>query len=117
MSTRSGPIDERLAAVRTDPSQQRWLVAVGALVGLSLATIHRVGFVVGGALVALPQSSVRRGLLAGFAFGAFAWLIFLGWLARNWTLGTCPTLGELMALSTAISILGGLLGGLARSVL
>lgn len=117
MSTRFGPIDERLAAVRTDPSQQRWLVAVGALVGLSFATIHWVGFVVGGALVALPQSSVRRGLLAGFAFGVFAWLVFLGWLALNGTLGTYPTLGELMALSTAIPILGGLLGGLARGVL
>lgn len=117
MSTRPGPIGERLSAVRTDPSQRRWLVAVGALVGLSLATIHWVGFVAGGALVALPQPSLRRGLLAGFAFGAFAWLVFLGWLALNGALGTYPTLGELMALSTAIPILGGLLGGLARGIL
>ena len=116
MSARTGDAPGRIDTLRRDARRRRLLVVFGALAGLLLSSVHWLGFVAGGALVSLPQPSLRRGLLAGLAFGLLAWLCFLGWLALQGALGTYPTLGQLFALSAAIPILCGPLGSLARGV-
>ena len=114
MSTAS--LDERLELVRRDTDVRRLAMGVGALVGLLLASLHWLGFVVGGALVAIAQPTLGRGLLAGLAFGVLAWLVFVIWLALLGSVGVYAEMGELLALSAAIPPLGGLLGGLARGL-
>lgn len=112
----SGGIGARLDALRATPSQ-RWLVTLGgALVAFAVVTVHWLGFVIGGALVALAQPSLRRGLLAGLGFGVVAWLAFAGWLAFTGDLARYLGMGQVLAVSTAIPLLGALLGSLARGV-
>jgi hypothetical protein len=114
MSTAS--LDERLELVRRDTDVRRLAMGIGALAGLLLASVHWLGFVVGGALVALTQPTLGRGLLSGLAFGVLAWLVFVAWLAILGSVGVYAGMGELLALSVAIPVLGGLLGGLARGI-
>jgi hypothetical protein len=106
----------RLDAIRSTP-RDRWLVSLGgALVAFAVVTVHWLGFVLGGAVVALAQPSLRRGLLAGLAFGVLAWLAFAGWLAFTGDLARYLGMGEVLAVSTAIPLVGSLLGSLARGL-
>lgn len=107
---------ERLEVVRRDPEIRRLVVGVGALLGFLLAALHWLGFVLGGALVALAQPTIRRGLLAGLAFGALSWLVFVAWLTFLGAGFVYAGMGELVALSAAIPVVGGLLGSLVRGI-
>jgi len=106
----------RLDAVRGDPRRQAVAFAVAAVVGLALATVHPLGFLVGGALVSLPTANWRRGLLAGLAFGVLGWLAFAGLLAANGSFERYLAMGRILALSVAIPVVAGLVGGLARAL-
>lgn len=114
MSTVS--LGERLELVRRDTDVRRLAMGIGALVGLLLASLHWLGFVVGGALVALAQPTLFRGLLAGLAFGVVAWLVFVAWLTLLGATGVYVGMGELLALSAAVPVVGGLLGSLVRGI-
>lgn len=106
-----------LDRVRAD-ERRRWAVILAAVaVGLLAAAVHWVGIVVGGALVSLPQRSLRNGVLAGFAFGVVCWLAFVIVLAFAGSLSTYLTLGQVLGVSAAIPLAGGTLGGVARGVL
>jgi hypothetical protein len=105
-----------LDAVRTDPRRRAVAFAVAAVVGLALATLHPIGFLVGGALVSLPTANWRRGLLAGLSFGVLGWLAFAGLLAANGALERYLAMGRILALSVAIPVVAGLVGGLARAL-
>lgn len=105
-----------LSAVRADRRRRLGASLLGAGVGLALATVHWIGFVVGGALVALPAARLRTGVLAGLAFGLFGWLAFLATLADAGALGLYFETGQLLLVSTATALGGGLLGGLVRGV-
>jgi hypothetical protein len=109
-------VGAQLDDLRTDATRRR-LATLGA-VGLGLAAVwlHWLGFVLGGALVALAQPSILRGVLAGVGFGICSWLVFAGWLALAGNLGLYFEMGQLLAVSTAIPIAGSLLGSLARGV-
>lgn len=116
MSEQSGTLGDRLDALRADPRHRR-LAAVGAVVvGLAVVPVHWLGFVLGGALVALTQPSLGRGLLAGLAFGVLSWLVFALWLAGTGNLGLFLGMGQVFAVSTAIPLVGSLLGALARGI-
>lgn len=105
-----------LAAIRTDELRS-WLATVAAIVvGLALASVHWLGLIVGGALVALPAASTWRGLGAGFGFGVLAWLGFLGLLAVDGSVGAVAATGQPFYLSAGIAVGLGTLGGLARGV-
>ncbi|WP_440006563.1 hypothetical protein [Halomicrococcus sp. SG-WS-1] len=106
----------RLDVVRSDPTRRWSAYAVAAFVGLTLATVHPLGFLVGGALVSLPTRNWRRGLLAGLAFGVLGWLAFAALLAASGSLGRYLDTGRLLAVSVAIPVLAGLVGGLARAL-
>lgn len=106
----------RLDALRTDPTDRR-LAATGAVaVGLVAAQVHWLGFVLGGALVALGQPSLRRGLIAALGFGLVAWLAFAARLAAAGDLGLFVGMGQVLAVTTAIPLAGSLLGALARGL-
>lgn len=104
------------AAVRRNPGQRRLVLLVGVVVGLALAQLHWLGLVVGGALVALPQPSLRRGVAAGFGFGVLAWVLFLVGLWFAGVAGLYPEMGQVAVVVGAIAVVCGLLGGLARGV-
>lgn len=53
------------------------LTLLAVVVGVALASVHWFGLVLGGALVALPQRSLGRGLLAGFLFGGVVLTVFV----------------------------------------
>lgn len=106
----------RLTAFRESPGKRRLLTLAGLVVGLAAALGHWLGFVVGGALVALPQVSLGRGLVAGLAFGVVGWLVFLATLGTAGVVDTYAQMTPVLAVSTATPVLGGLLGSLARGV-
>jgi hypothetical protein len=105
-----------LSTVRDDPKRRLGASLLGAGIGLGLATVHWIGFVVGGALVALPAARLRTGLLAGLGFGLFGWLAFLATLADAGAVSVYFETGALLAISLGVALGGGLLGGLLRGV-
>lgn len=109
-------LSDRLAALRSNP-RTRWLgFALAALVGLALASVHWVGLVVGGALVGLFARDLLRAVAAGVAFGVVALVAFAVWLALSGALGVYLEMGQILAVSVAIPIVGGALGSLVRGL-
>ncbi|WP_299268896.1 hypothetical protein [Halorientalis sp.] len=105
-----------LDALRTAPRRRRLATAGAIVAGLTVVLFHWLGFVLGGALVALAQPSLRRGLAAGLAFGVLAWLAFTLWLALMGDLALYVGMGQVLAVSTVLPLAGSLLGALARGV-
>ena len=69
-----------LAATLSAP-RRAGLTALAVVVGVALAALHPLGLVAGGALVALPQRSLPRGLVAGCLFGGVVLAVFAVGLA------------------------------------
>ncbi|WP_227376474.1 hypothetical protein [Haladaptatus halobius] len=92
------------------------LVGLGALLGLTLAWLHWLGLLVGGALVSLPTANRKRRVLAGLGFGALALLVFAGLLALRAALVPAVEMGQITALTAAIPLAAGAIGGLARAL-
>ncbi|WP_138797442.1 hypothetical protein [Halostella sp. PRR32] len=109
-------VADRLTAVRSDPRKRAAALALGVVLGLAVAQIHWVGFVVGGALVGLASRTLPRALAAGLAFGVLAWLAFVALLASHGTLGGYLDTGQLLYVSIAIPLVGGVLGSLVRGI-
>jgi len=105
-----------LATLRADRRRRLGASLLGAGIGLAVATVHWIGFALGGALVALPAARLRWGVLAGVAFGLVGWLAFLATLASAGALGVYFQTGQLLAVSLGTAVGGGLLGGLVRGV-
>lgn len=108
--------DGPLAVVRADRRRRLGASLLGVGIGLGLATVHWIGFVVGGALVALPARRIRTGVLTGLGFGLLGWLVFLVTLADAGALSVYFETGLLLAVSLGTALGGGLLGGLVRGV-
>jgi hypothetical protein len=105
-----------LDETRADDRRRRLLIAGGIVVGLAFARVHWLGFVVGGAVVALPQPSVRRGVLTGLGFGLLSVLAFGGWIATAGALDTYLAMGQVLVVSVVIPPAGALLGSLVRGL-
>lgn len=120
MTDSSGTDDDNplaaLGALRADPVRRRWAISGAIVVGLVLAWVHWLGVVLGAVLVALPTRTWPRGVAAGFGFGALVWLAFAASLALAGTLGAYLGTMPLLAISVAVPIVLGLLGGLVRGV-
>lgn len=98
----------------------RWAVtAVAVAVGLLLAWVHWLGLVVGAAVVALPQRTLPRGLLAGLGFGAVAVLANVAVLATTGpaAVDTALAMRQVFGVSVGISLVAGVVGGLVRGVI
>lgn len=102
--------------IRTDPLVH-WiglLVATG--IGLALASVHWTGLVVGGALVGLVATTLKRALLAGIGFGVTALTVWVGYLAVTGVLGAVLATGQFVWIAVAVGLLAPLLGSLLRGV-
>lgn len=106
----------RLDDLRADVIRRRLATLGAVVVGLAVVWLHWLGFVLGGALVALVQPTIRRGLLAGLGFGVVCWLAFASWLALGGTLAVFLGMGQVLTVTTAIPLAGSLLGSLARGI-
>jgi hypothetical protein len=96
---------------------RRWgLALTGAAIGLVVATIHWIGFLVGGALIAFPQRSIARGVLAGTAFGVVTWGVFVATLAFDRTAAAYLGMGQVVLVSAAIPLVAAFLGSLVRAI-
>lgn len=111
-----GRAGTHLDALRENRVRRRVATGGAIVVGLGAVWIHWIGFVLGGALVSLPQSSIRRGLLAGLGFGVFSWISFVAWLATAGNETLYFGMGQVLAISTVIALLGSLLGALVRGI-
>ncbi|QLG50791.1 hypothetical protein [Natrinema halophilum] len=105
-----------LDETRADDRRRRLSIAGGIVAGLAFAWVHWVGFVAGGAIVSLVQPSIRRGLLAGLAFGLLSVVTFAVWLASAGVLGTYLEMGQVVVVSVVIPPGGALLGSLVRGL-
>lgn len=116
MTADESTLTGRLAALRTNPSRRHLATLAGVVVGLLAAQVHWLGLVVGATVVSLPQASFRRGVAAGVGFGVLAWIAFLASLWSAGVVGLYPEMGQVAAVVAGISVVCGLLGGLARGV-
>ncbi|MFW5938458.1 MAG: hypothetical protein ACOCSN_05895 [Halanaeroarchaeum sp.] len=107
-------VTRRISDLRQNGWRRQGIAAAGALIGLVLATVHWTGFLVGGALVALPQRTVPRGIVVGTGFGLVVWGTFLATLALEGTAGAYLGMGQVFYLSVAIPVLAAFLGSLVR---
>ncbi len=108
--------DGPLEALRADRRRRLGASLLGVGIGLGVATVHWIGFVLGGALVALPARRIRTGVLAALGFGLVGWLAFLATLGDVRTVAVYFETGQLLAVSLGVALGGGLLGGLLRGV-
>lgn len=106
----------RLAPLRADPGRRYGLMALGAVVGTVLASLHWIGFVVGGAAVGILATDGKRALAAGAVYGLLAWLAFLAVLGLDGSLGAALDTGQVLGVSAAVPVLTGILGSLARGL-
>jgi len=92
------------------------LTLLAVAVGVALASVHWLGLVVGGALVAVPQRSLGRGLVAGFLFGGVVLTVFLVDLAAADVAGGFLRFGLLRDVAIAMSLGLPTFGALARGL-
>lgn len=96
---------------------RRLAVTVGAVVvGLGIAQVHWAGLLVAGALVALPQQSLGRGIAAGLGVGALVVALFLARFALAGTLGPVLGMGQPTWLALGIGLGLPTFGSLVRGV-
>lgn len=107
---------ERLADVRTDERLRYGAMAGGVVVGLAVAWFHWMGVFLGGALVALPTRSLRRGVAAGVGFGVLVLVAHLATLARAGVLDPAVGAGLPFYVSLGVGLVFALVGSLVRGV-
>jgi hypothetical protein len=111
-------VTDRLDGIRAT-SRTRWRVTlVAVVVGLGLVWLHWLGMVVGGALVALPRRSVRRGLTAGLGFGLVVVLanVLALLLVGPAAVEAAVSMQQVFGLSVVLPLAAGVVGGLVRGV-
>lgn len=105
-----------LSRLRADERQRRMVLAAGVLLGLGLGSLHWLGLVVGGAVVALPARTVPRGIGYGLGLGVLGLLVFAGLLAWQGALGPALSTGMVGGITVVIGLAAPLLGSLVRGV-
>lgn len=88
----------------------------GVFLGLGLGSLHWIGLVVGGALVALPAKTFPRGLATGLAFGILVLVVFAVQLVWFGALGSTLSMGMIGGIGVAIGLAAPLLGSLVRGI-
>lgn len=105
-----------LAWIRSSYLLSFSVTALLALVGLALASVHWIGIVVGGTLVALPARTFPLGVASGLVFGVAVVFVFLLVLATGGLGGAAVAMGQPFWAAVGIGIACSLLGSLARGL-
>lgn len=105
-----------LETVRETPRYRSLVLALAAVVGLVLGSVHWFGLLIGGVLVGAPAKTTRRALVFGAGFGVLAWAVFA---ANQFQGGVGPYENalSLLGLSLAIPVVLGLVGASVRELL
>ena len=109
-------LGSQLVALRADRRQRRLVVAGGVLLGLGLGSLHWLGLVLGGAVVALPARTIPRGLAYGLGLGVLGLVVFAGQLAAQGALGPVLGTGMVGGLTVIVGLAAPLLGALVRAL-
>ena len=97
--------------------RRRWLaMALTAVVGLGLASLHWSGLLVGGALVGWTTPTLGRGVLAGLGFAALTLATFGLSLLVAGTLSGALSLGLISIVTGVIPLVLGPIGGASRGL-
>lgn len=107
---------EILREVRETPRYHWLAVIVTCLLGLGLATVHWLGLIVGGALVGLVATTLKRALLAGFGFAVLVLVVWAGLFVIGGVFGKVVAMGQITAISVAMGVVLPVLGSLLRGV-
>jgi NO-binding membrane sensor protein with MHYT domain len=102
--------------IRETTRLRRLSTVVAILLGLSLATMHWLGLVAGGMLVALPAKTSRHALVNGLVFGVLALVVFLGGPLLAGTLSRVLGTGLPAILAIVSPLVLSLLGALVRAI-
>jgi hypothetical protein len=102
--------------LRADAPARVTFVGLGVLVGTLLGSLHWAGLFVGGAVAGIGQQSTFRGVGAGALCGLVVWVVFLATLGVD--AAALPALQSMpiIAVSAAIAVAYGALGGLLRGI-
>lgn len=114
--SRAEGLRSAIATVRED---RRWralaLVAAVAL-GLAVALVHWVGFLLAGVLIAAVAASLREALAVAALAGGIASLAFLGHLARHGQMDVAMETGVILVAALALPVVLTLLGAAVRGL-
>ncbi|NHX35927.1 MULTISPECIES: hypothetical protein [Halolamina] len=105
-----------LAPLREDRRRRLAATAGAVVLGLALSTVHWSGLLLAGALVALPQRSLGRGVAAGVGLGALIAVGFLGQLALAGMLNPVLAMGQPSWLALGLGLSLPVFGSLVRGV-
>lgn len=108
--------DQLTRQIRETTRLRRVTTLIALLLGLGVATMHWLGLVGGGMLVALPAKSPRQGLLNGIVFGVLAVVGFLAGPLLAGTLAKVLGTGLPAVLAVVSPLVLALLGALCRTV-
>ena len=109
-------VEERLTALRDRDRRRTLVVLGGVLLGLGLGSIHWLGLVLGGALVAMPARTVPRGLAHGLGLGVLGLAVFAGLLWTQGALAAALATGTIGAVSVGVGLGAPLLGAFVRGL-
>jgi len=97
--------------------RNRWIAtALALIVGLGLASVHWLGLVAGAALVALPQRTTARGVVAGVGFGLLALAATAVSLSLAGGLDVALAMTQPLGVAVGVALIGGAVGGLVRGM-
>lgn len=105
---------ETMAKIRSERRNRLSALGFGILVGALLGSIHWVGLFVGGAIAGVGQRSIPRGIGAGALAGVGIWLVFLATMQLHAAAVPALRSTPIIAVSLAIAVGYGALGGLLR---
>lgn len=104
MTLLPGPVEAARRRIRTGDLAEPAMV-VAFLVALALPPLHWAGVVLGGALVGLTASTVRRALVLGLTYGLLVLFLFAAWLLFQGAFGKFAAMGQLALVTVAFGLL------------
>lgn len=107
---------ETLAAIRAERRTRLSAIVVGILVAVLLGSVHWLGLFVGGAIAGLAQRRITSGVVAGALVGLGSWFVFLATLHLDAAMLPALRAMPIVAVSFALAVGYGALGGLVRGV-
>jgi hypothetical protein len=92
------------------------LIAGAVVSGLTIATIHPLGILLGGMLTGVFTRTLSRGVLAGAGFGGLVVVVFVANVWATGSLGRVSATTDIAVLPVVIAIVLGAVGGLAQGL-